>query len=393
MKKSIAHLSVFVLSSATLLLSCGNTPAASSNPSSTPASTPVATSEAAASSAVVTPSEAVSSAAEEVTVTLDESYITSEHTDGSYGDGSWNGLVHQLDLYSNGVYRYTSTELKYGYSMILGTTAVVTFGDYVKGGTEDGLTEVTLNAASEVFLNSYSKAGGFSIVVTTPNQEYPVELPAKVQGEVNMANSKEDVLAAYGQGTKVWVDASTYSLSFVDPNTDELPDAIETKSGAIDMIDDIKEFQIVNEFSSKKNEETGALSTWDGTVHIVSLFEDGSYDYMTTQLKYGYSMLLGTTSVDQVGIATIGQSEDDYTKVTLGTAKDVLLNSFSKAGGFNIQVNTLDQEYPVELPAKAQGEKNMANSKEDVINAYGQGGVVFLSDSTGTLSLVDPNAE
>ena len=386
MKKSIARLSIFALSSATLLMACGNTPAASSS------STPASASEASTSSAVTSSEEATSSA-EEVVVTLKESYITSELTAGSYGGGSWNGIVHQVDLFSNGVYRYTSTELKYGYSMILGTTAVVTFGDYVKGGTEDGLTEVTLNAASEVFLNSYSKAGGFSIVVTTPNQEYPVELPAKVQGEVNMANSKEDVLAAYGQGTKVWVDASTYSLSFVDPNTDELPDAIETKSGAIDMIDDIKEFQIVSEFSSTKNEETGALSTWDGTVHIVSLFENGSYDYMTTQLKYGYSMLLGTTSVDQVGIATIGQSEDDYTKVTLGTAKDVLLNSFSKAGGFNIQVNTLDQEYPVELPAKAQGEKNMANSKEDVINAYGQGGVVFLSDSTGTLSLVDPNAE
>ena len=384
--KSITRLSIFALSSATLLMACGNTPAASS-------STPAASTSEASTSTAVTSSAEASSSEEEVVVTLKESYITSELTDGSYGQGSWNGIVHQVDLFSNGVYRHTSTELKYGYSMVLGTTAVVTFGDYVKGGTEDGLTEVTLKAASEVFLNSYSKAGGFSIVVTTPNQEYPVELPAKVQGEVNMANSKDDVLAAYGQGAKVWVDASTYSLSFVDPNTDEIPDAVTTKSGAIDMINDIKEFQIVSEFSSTKNEETGALSAWDGTVHIVSLFEDGSYDYITTELKYGYSMLLGTTSVDKTGTATIGASEDDYTKVTLGTATDVLLNSFSKAGGFNIQVNTLNQEYPVELPAKAQGEKNMANSKEDVINAYGQGGVVFLSDSTGTLSLVDPNAE
>ena len=375
MKKSIA---AFVLSGAALLISCGSAPATS--PSSTPAGT-------------TNISSSSDSQPEEVAVTLKESYITSALTDGSYGAGSWNGLVHQLDLFDNGVYRYTTTELKYGYSMILGTTVVAKYGSYAKGASEDGLTQVTLNAASEVLLNSYSKAGGFSIVVTTPNQEYPVELPAQAQGEKNMANSKADVLAAYGAGAKVWVDAEKYSLSLLDPNTDEAPAPITAASDPIDILDGIEDFQIVNEFDFVVNEETQAMSSWDGVVHIVTIFDDNSYEYMTTALKYGYSMLLGTSSVCQFGQATIGKSEDGYTKVTLGQADEVLLNSFSKAGGFNIQVNTVDQEYPVELPAQAQGEKNMANSKADVINAYGQGGVFFLSDSTGTMSLVDPNAE
>ena len=102
-------------------------------------------------------------------------------------------------------------------------------------------------------------------------------------------------------------------------------------------------------------------------------------------------MLLSTTTVVAEGAATVGASEDDYTKVTLGVADEVLLNSNSKAGGFNIQINTLNATYPVEMPAKAQGEKNMANSKQDVIDAYGASKTLFLSDSTGTMSLVNPN--
>ncbi|MCR5491162.1 MAG: hypothetical protein K6F32_03435 [Bacilli bacterium] len=395
MKKSISVLPILTLSSAALLMSCGGTATSSTAGTSSAAST-------ATSSAVAESSEAVSSTEEASTAVIAESYITSQLSAGSYGDSSWNALAYQLDLYDTGVYRYTTTTLMYGYSMILGTTATVNYGTFVKGDTEDGVTAITLNAAAEVLLNSYSKAGGFSIVVTTPNQEYPVELPAKTQGEKNMAQSKADVLDQYGAGAKVWVESDTYRLSFADPETDEVPAAVTTASGDVSsVIKNISKFQIVNEFDATikeaVNEETSEvtkeMTAWTGNVHMATIYEDNSYDYFKSTIRYGYHMLLATTSVNTIGTATVGSSEDGYTKVTLGEADEVLLNSFSKAGGFNIQVNTVDQEYPVELPAQAQGEQNMAQSKDDVIAAYGQSVNFWLSDDSGTMSVTDPNAE
>lgn len=372
--KQLFPLSVLALSAAGLA-ACGGT--SSSNSSAT------------GLSASVAPSSEASSSQEVVAPKLTSSFIDSKLVDGNYGDGSWNACVYQADLYDNGVYRYTETTMTYGYSMMLSTSAIMNYGTYTKGATEDGVTEYTLNAAAEVFLNSYSKAGGFSIVVETPSQEYPVELPAKVQGEKNMANSKQDVINEVGLGKKIYADESKFVFTTLDPDTDEEGEPVTTASGDVSsVLKDVNKFEIVNEFANPGSMGEGS---WDGTVHIATVYDDNSYSYMTTSIKYGYRMLLSTTTVVAEGAATVGASEDDYTKVTLGVADEVLLNSNSKAGGFNIQINTLNATYPVELPAKAQGEKNMANSKQDVINAYGASKALFLSDSTGTMSLVNPN--
>ncbi|MBO5528468.1 MAG: hypothetical protein J6A47_04010 [Bacilli bacterium] len=379
--KHLFPLSVLALSAAGLA-ACGGTSA--SNSSATGLSAPTV-----GSSSDSVPSSEASSSQEVIVPKVAYSFIDSKLVDGNYGDGSWNAYVYQADLYDNGVYRYTETTMTYGYSMMLSTSAIMNYGTYTKGATEDGVTEYTLNAAAEVFLNAYSKAGGFSIVVETPTQEYPVELPAKQQGEKNMANSKQEVINECGLGKKIYADESKFVFTTLDPDTDEEGEPVTTPSGDVSsVLKDVNRFEIVNEFANPGSMGEGS---WDGTVHIATIYDDNSYNYMTTSIKYGYSMLLSTTTVVAEGKATIGASEDDYTKVTLGVADEVLLNSNSKAGGFNIQINTINATYPVEMPAKAQGEKNMANSKQDVIDAYGASKALFLSDSTGTMSLVNPN--
>lgn len=377
-----------------ILASCGgNSSAPASNLSvSNPASNPASVSSQA-------PAQSSAPAAK---ATIKESYILGETKESALG---FDIRAHHVALYDNGCYRYTVSELKYGYSMILGTSVISQFGDYVKADAVDGIAQVTLNKASEVLLNSYSLAGGFSIVLNTLNQTYPAEMPAKAQGEKPMANSKADILAAYGEGATIFVSEKN-DFSFVD--ADGEPGAAPTKaSGEVSSIlGNVKGFQIVNEWNPTFKEEViegeydensqpktkKTLSAWEATAHAVTTFEDGSYDYLSTTVKFGYSMILGTTTVNDIGKATYGSAEDGYVQVNLGTADRVLLNSYSKAGGFNIQIDTDNVTYPVEMPAKAQGEKPMANSKDDVLSAYGAPAKVFFSESNGTMSLVDPNA-
>ena len=394
MKKLFA-LATFALAGAALA-SCGSSTssASPSQSSSTPAS----------SSAGSLPY--LSSSSEEskpaAKADIKESYIYGETVESALG---FDIRAHHVALYDNGLYRYTVSELKYGYSMILGTSVVTQYGEYVKGAAEDGISELTLNKASEVLLNSYSLAGGFSIVINTLDQEYPVEMPAKAQGEKPMANSKADVLAAYGEGATMFVTEKN-DLSFLD--ADGEPGAAPTQgSGDVSSIlGAVKDFQIVNEWNPVFTEKVvegeydessqpvtkKVLSSWDATAHSLITFEDGSYDYLCTTVKFGYSMILGTTTFNDLGKATYDSAEDGYTKVGLAAADRVLLNSYSKAGGFNIQIDTDHVEYPVEMPAKAQGEKPMANSKSDVVAAYGAPNYVYLSENSGTMSLVDPNA-
>ncbi len=369
-----------------ILASCGATSSAPAASSVAPAAS---SAEPAASSVV--PSE---SSTTPVKASVVESYIYGETKESAMG---FDIRAHHVALYDNGLYRYTVSEMKYGYSMILGTTVVSQFGEFTKGEAEDGIAQVTLNKASEVLLNSYSLAGGFSIVLNTLNQTYPVEMPAKAQGEKPMANSKADILAAYGEGATIFVSDKN-DFSFVD--ADGEPGVAPTKaSGDVSSIlSSVKDFQIVNEWNPTFKEETvdsetkKTLTAWDATVHAVTTFEDGSYDYLNTCVKFGYSMILGTTTFNDIGKATYGTAEDGYVKVSLAAADRVLLNSYSKAGGFNIQIDTDKATYPVEMPAKAQGEKPMANSKADVIAAYGAPAEVFFSETTGTMSFVDPNA-
>ena len=301
--------------------------------------------------------------------------------------------THRVNLYENNVYEYIQTQITYGYSMNLGTTSVVTYGTFVAGTTEDGVTAYTLNKAAEVVLSSYSNAGGFKLQINTadPDQTYPAEMPAKTQGEKNMAQNKNDVINAYGIGTKIYV-GTDHIISFIDPNSEEEdPQKAEvtTPSGSVaSVVGDLKQVQIVGEIKDN------AYNDKDYVVDYLHVYEDNSYEYINTRISCGYSMLLGVTSNMTFGQGTYGTGEDGITPFTLGKAEDVVLNSYSKAGGYSFAINTASasQTYPTEMPAKAQGEKPMAQNKDDVVNAYGASFKVYTSDANCVMSLTDPNA-
>ena len=290
----------------------------------------------------------------------------------------------------------SKTELTYAYSMVLGTTSVTTYGTYVDNGSEDGYAKYTLNAGADAIVASYSLVGGYSILVNTADEEqtYPAELPAKTQGEKNMAQGKEDVIADFGQGTVIYTQEGKNNFTFVDPNDENATkQTISTASGDASALlgKTFDSVQIVNEFDGTKGED-GNYSAWNGSVLQVITYADGSYEFQKTTINYGYSMLLATTFVETVGKVTKGASEDGFSKMTLNVADDVLLDSYSLAGGFNIHIDTRNQTYPVELPAQTQGEKNMAQGKDDVIKAYGQEQVFYFNESGVNMSLTDPNA-
>ena len=117
------------------------------------------------------------------------------------------------------------------------------------------------------------------------------------------------------------------------------------------------------------------------TSHQINFYKQNVYEYVTTKITYGYSMNLGTEVTARYGTYVAGYSEDGISEYTLNKAAEVVLSSFSLAGGFKLQVNTTDpnQEYPAELPAQTQGEKRYANSKDDVINEYAPALTVYTS--------------
>ena len=316
----------------------------------------------------------------------------------SLGETSKNAMnfdlytAHRINLYENQVYEYIQTQITYGYSMNLGTSVITTYGTYVAGTTEDGVTAYTLNKAAEVVLSSYSNAGGFKLQINTADadQTYPTEMPAKTQGEQNMAQNKQDVIDAYGIGTVIYVGNDNV-ISFIDPNSEEEdPQKAEvtTPSGSVaSVLKEFEQVQIVGNISG------------EGMVHYVvdclHAYADNTYEYIQSDITFGYSMVLGTKTVVNFGNGRYGQGEDGITPYTLANADDVTLNSYSKAGGFSIAINTasVSQTYPTELPAKTQGEQNMAQNKQDVINDSGLGFTVYTSDANCVMSLNDPNAE
>ena len=77
---------------------------------------------------------------------------------------------------------------------------------------------------------------------------------------------------------------------------------------------------------------------------------------------------------------------------TLSRSDHAIVNAYSLAGGFNIQIDTATATYPAELPAQTQGEKTFANSSDDVFDRYGAETTVYLNDSNNTFSLTNPNA-
>ena len=319
------------------------------------------------------------------------SYVNSSIVSpGSYGEGSWTASTYQVNLFENNVYEYITTQLIYGYGMSLGTTSIINYGTYAKGATEDGITTYTLNIASEVVFNSYSLAGGYNISINTTNQTYPVEMLAEAQGEKPMANSKDDVVAKYGAGTTIYASEGKNTFSFTNENLDSAPDAVTTKSGDVSslLIKKISKCQIVSDLISPGSYGDGS---WTADIYQVNAFEDGIYEFIKTEVIYGYSMNLGTTTINNYGKFSYGTSEDGYTPITLEDADKVVFNSYSLAGGYNISINTENATYPVEMLAKSQGEKNMANSKEDVVKEYGAKRTYYSSDSKNNMSLKNPN--
>ena len=298
--------------------------------------------------------------------------------------------AYEVNFYDNNVYEFVSTQITYGYSMNLGTSVSVAYGTYEQGEVVDGVGKFTLNKASEVVLSSFSKAGGFNITINTADskQSYPTELPASGEGEKIYANSKADVINAYGMGTVIYTEKNT--LSFLDPNDDASTKAvIEKASGDVKNVlhKNFKQVQTASVISP------AAVGDAYVVTHL-HIFEDNSYSAFQTTVTFGYSMVLGTTVVNTYGQGQYGTSEDGFTPYTLSSADDVNLNSYSKAGGFNIAINTAlaSQTYPTELPASGEGEKVYANSKADVVNAYGKQSTVYTNDANNGMELENPNA-
>lgn len=325
-----------------------------------------------------------------------DSFAYSEINDNEYS--GWVADAYQVNFYEGNIYQLIHTSVNCGFgSLILGATAVINYGTYIENSSEDGYTSYDLNRASEVIINSYSSAGGYSIAIntTSADQDYPVELPAQSEGEKNMAQNKEDVLNSdYGLGYKIYTQDAVNTFTFTDPtgsSSETGKQSVTTASGDVSSVltTEIKEVKIVDDTDIPGSMGDGS---WDAKILIAMTYEDNTYDYISTTVQYGYTMILGTTITMTTGDYTEGTSEDGYTPITLSDADDVLLNSYSLAGGFNIQIDTAskDQEYPVELPAQSEGEKNMANDKAAVISAYGKGKTVYFKDKSAGMSLTDP---
>ena len=94
-------------------------------------------------------------------------------------------------------------------------------------------------------------------------------------------------------------------------------------------------------------EERFALNAYQ-----LHLYDDGTYVMIKTTCSYGYSMQLSTAAVTTYGTYT--QGEDGYMPVTLTEATRVIVNSYSKLGGFDIHIDTALTDFSVipELPAQ-----------------------------------------
>lgn len=140
--------------------------------------------------------------------------------------------------------------------------------------------------------------------------------------------------------------------------------------------------------------ETGenAYGGSDYTVYGLNIMSDGTYEMVKTVYVYAYSMNLGTYTYQTFGTYTTGTSVDGYTPYELSEATRVILNAYSLAGGFDIHIDTQTSTYPVEMPAQTEGEQNMAQSADDVIDAYGAAMTVYVATDGNILSLTNPNA-
>lgn len=147
--------------------------------------------------------------------TLTATYVCGVSEENTY-DGN-NNTAYQLNIYDDGSYVMVNSTVIYGYDMCMGITVVTTYGTYEAGESVDGYKAYTLSEATKVIVNSYSTPGGYDIHIDTDTSTYPVELPAQSEGEKVMANSKEDVIKAYGQKLTVYVKDNAYNFTLTDP--------------------------------------------------------------------------------------------------------------------------------------------------------------------------------
>ncbi len=129
---------------------------------------------------------------------IENVYVYGEGVPNDYDDN--NIVEYELTLYGDGTYKLTMTEAMQGYSMVLGHTAVTSFGTYAMGDSSDGYTACDLSEATRIIYNGFSDMGGYNLSHDTDSCEFPVELPGGQMTE------KEDFWALYGAARTVYID-------------------------------------------------------------------------------------------------------------------------------------------------------------------------------------------
>ena len=137
--------------------------------------------------------------------------ITGEKSENPYGGNNYK--VHYLHIFKDNYYRYFTAEFSYGYSMLLGTTNIVSYGQGAYGTSEDGVSPFTLSKAEDVVLNMKSVQASLAINTASANQTYPTELPARQQGEQRMANNKDEVLEDCCPGRTLYLSDTGVNMS------------------------------------------------------------------------------------------------------------------------------------------------------------------------------------
>ena len=137
--------------------------------------------------------------------------ITGEKSENPYGGNNYK--VHYLHIFKDNYYRYFTAEFSYGYSMLLGTTNIVSYGQGAYGTSEDGVSPFTLSKAEDVVLNMKSVQASLAINTASANQTYPTELPARQQGEQRMANNKDEVLEDCCPGRTLYLSDTGVDMS------------------------------------------------------------------------------------------------------------------------------------------------------------------------------------
>lgn len=156
---------------------------------------------------------------------------------------------------------------------------------------------------------------------------------------------------------------------------------------------EVKEAKLVNYFLCGQKSAAAAGEAYEEC--YLKLFDDLTYSLTITSYTLGYGMNLGNSVIETFGTYEQKTEKDGYTPIDLKISDRVILNSFSEMGGFNIFFDTNDEnlQYPVEMPAKAQGQKNFAESKDDIINEYGKAKTIYADDEKKTFSFTNPTEE